>query len=150
MQSEIRTIVKILNDIHLTILVNNVGDPPSGMKPPYRPLYDYSLSDIDGIIDMNLGFTVHITASVLPLYYQHKKVRINHQHLVYGGGRPSLDFYVFKSESRADVLEYCSRARDEDGREACGGLGHRTWNSDECKLQEENTKLDGARCKRLC
>jgi 17beta-estradiol 17-dehydrogenase / very-long-chain 3-oxoacyl-CoA reductase len=43
------------------------------MEPPYRPLHDYSPSDIDGIIDMNLSFTAHLTVSVLPLFYRHQK-----------------------------------------------------------------------------
>ncbi|KAL4892350.1 hypothetical protein BDV59DRAFT_180528 [Aspergillus ambiguus] len=63
----IDAIVEELRDLHLTVLVNNVGGAPPRMEPLYKPLEAYLPRDIDGMISMNLRFTAHLTRALLPL-----------------------------------------------------------------------------------
>jgi 17beta-estradiol 17-dehydrogenase / very-long-chain 3-oxoacyl-CoA reductase len=65
--SRIDSIVQELRELHLTVLVNNVGGPPPGMEPLYKPLEASTAKDIEGMIDMNIRFTAHLTRCVIPL-----------------------------------------------------------------------------------
>jgi 17beta-estradiol 17-dehydrogenase / very-long-chain 3-oxoacyl-CoA reductase len=66
-QKRIAAIVDELQKLHLTVLVNNVGGPPPGMEPLYKPLDANVVTDVEGMISMNIRFTTHITRSVIPL-----------------------------------------------------------------------------------
>ncbi len=69
----IEGIVDSLKDIHLTVLVNNVGGHPPEMKPLLQPFHTNTTRDIDGAMGVNFYFAVHLTKRVIPLFLQHKK-----------------------------------------------------------------------------
>lgn len=64
----LRTIVEQIGNSHLTVLVNNIGGGgPPNMAPLYKTLDQYTASDVDGTMSLNVRFTVLLTASVLPI-----------------------------------------------------------------------------------
>lgn len=73
MPKRINAILEVLRDLHLTILVNNVGGPPPGMEPLYKPLDANVDTDIEGLIDMNIRFMAYLTRSVIPLLTKNQR-----------------------------------------------------------------------------
>jgi len=71
--SGIDAIVQELRNLNLTILVNNVGGPPPKMEPLYKTFDNNLARDIDGVISMNIRFTTHLTASIIPLLSREQK-----------------------------------------------------------------------------
>ncbi len=69
----VKWIVERIKDVHLTVLVNNVGGPPPKTESLYKNFAEYGSEEIDGYIAMNVGFTTHITRSILPLLLSHGK-----------------------------------------------------------------------------
>jgi len=67
---QIDAIVDSLQDIHLTILINNVGGSP--VKPMYVTFERDPPANIDGLINLNSRFQVQLTSAVLPLLLRHK------------------------------------------------------------------------------
>jgi len=54
-----------LQDIHLTVLINNVGGPGS-VTPAWQTFLARSAEDIDKYINMNLRFPTQLTRALLP------------------------------------------------------------------------------------
>ncbi|CAG8953794.1 hypothetical protein HYFRA_00006686 [Hymenoscyphus fraxineus] len=70
---EIKEIVAEIQDLHLTILINNVG---TGTRPTGHVFSNFQHdipSDIDAIINANARFPAHITRALLPLLLSHSK-----------------------------------------------------------------------------
>lgn len=63
---DLQGLVDSLQDLDVSILVNNVGGSAVAM-PPFRPLDTYSCADVDVVIDQNARFMARLTALVLPL-----------------------------------------------------------------------------------
>ncbi|KAL8814203.1 MAG: hypothetical protein Q9223_006555 [Gallowayella weberi] len=67
--TEIQRVVEAVQNLHLTILINNVGGaaaivPPVGIKA----LEETTPSEIHGLINLNLSFPTQLTRSLLPLF----------------------------------------------------------------------------------
>ncbi|KAF4971407.1 hypothetical protein FZEAL_9858 [Fusarium zealandicum] len=63
---EMAQLAKSLEDLNITILVNNVGG--SGISnSPIRELGTYSFADIDATINLNARFMAQLTALILPI-----------------------------------------------------------------------------------
>ncbi|KAK2733942.1 hypothetical protein FQN57_001925 [Myotisia sp. PD_48] len=59
--------LKSLQDLHITVLVNNVGGmgclPPSDL---YKPLQAYTAEEVDTVINVNVGFMTQLTRILIP------------------------------------------------------------------------------------
>ncbi|KIN05144.1 hypothetical protein OIDMADRAFT_142894 [Oidiodendron maius Zn] len=73
MQSRISSIVEELRHLHLTVLINNVGGPPPLMKPLYKPFAVHIDTDIEGMLNMNIRFTIYLTRALLPHLIKNQK-----------------------------------------------------------------------------
>ena len=62
---------KSLQDIHLTVLVNNVGGAGS-VTPAWQTFLARSAEDIDKYINMNLRFPTQLTRTLLPQLVEHQ------------------------------------------------------------------------------
>ncbi|KUJ24499.1 NAD(P)-binding protein [Mollisia scopiformis] len=67
MLQKIQEIKDQVKDLHVTILVNNVGGPAPGMVPLYKTMQQTQDWEIDGQIAMNIRFTCHLTSALIPL-----------------------------------------------------------------------------------
>jgi len=66
---EMEAAVKSVSHLQLGILVNNVGGNPISQAhaPPFRPLAEYSVADVDAVVDTNSRFMARLTALVIPI-----------------------------------------------------------------------------------
>jgi 17beta-estradiol 17-dehydrogenase / very-long-chain 3-oxoacyl-CoA reductase len=64
-------LVDSLKDIHLTVLINNVGGSGS-VKPAWQTFLARSVEDIDKYINMNVRFPTQLTRALLPLLIKNK------------------------------------------------------------------------------
>jgi len=71
--TKIQEIIDQLKDLHLTILINNVGGPAPNQDPLYKTLDKTAAWEIDDQIAMNIRFTCHLTSSVIPLLIKNSK-----------------------------------------------------------------------------
>ncbi|KND89420.1 Very-long-chain 3-oxoacyl-CoA reductase [Tolypocladium ophioglossoides CBS 100239] len=58
--------VKSFDELHVSILVNNVGGCPIEL-PPMREMATYSCADVDAVINMNARFMARLTTLMLPI-----------------------------------------------------------------------------------
>ena len=69
--SSIQRITEELGELPgpLTVLVNNIGAVQGvyGGQNPFHAIQDQKAKDVDGILDINIRFTVQLTRAVLPL-----------------------------------------------------------------------------------
>lgn len=73
MEKKVDLVVDQLKGLHLTVLVNNVGGPPPRMEPLYKSMDAYTPNEIEGMLDMNIRFTAHLTRCVVPILNRDKK-----------------------------------------------------------------------------
>ena len=59
----VESLVASLIDIHLTVLVNNVGGSST-----VKPLEDYTAHEVDNLINLNARFPVQLTRALLPRF----------------------------------------------------------------------------------
>lgn len=64
--ADVEKAMATLSDLHLTILINNVGGYPL-MTHYFKPLTAFSPAEIDGTIAINAGFMARLTALLLPM-----------------------------------------------------------------------------------
>lgn len=70
---KIQEIVEELKDLHITILINNVGGPAPKMDPLFKPIWQTAAWEIDDQLAMNVRFTCHLTSLLIPLFLQKSK-----------------------------------------------------------------------------
>ncbi|MCJ1403124.1 hypothetical protein MMC11_006347 [Xylographa trunciseda] len=58
-------LLKIISDIQLTVLVNNVGGTHP-LSAPFKSLEEHTIEEINKVINLNAGFTTQITKTLLP------------------------------------------------------------------------------------
>lgn len=63
---QISAAVHSISDLHLSILVNNVGGIPVTAQP-FRPLSTLTIAEVDAHVDLNARFMARLTNIVLPL-----------------------------------------------------------------------------------
>lgn len=49
-----------LTSLNLVILVNNIGGLGDFISPQYMPLWDYTATQVDGLLNLNARFTTHL------------------------------------------------------------------------------------------
>lgn len=64
--AEMENAVRSIEDLQVSILINNVGGNPIQV-PPLRELVTYSCADVDAVIDMNSRFMARLTALMIPV-----------------------------------------------------------------------------------
>jgi 17beta-estradiol 17-dehydrogenase / very-long-chain 3-oxoacyl-CoA reductase len=69
--SHIKEIVDSLRDLHVTILINNVGTGGHIDGSVYSEIQDTPTEDIDHLINLNARFPAHFTRAVVPLLLSH-------------------------------------------------------------------------------
>jgi 17beta-estradiol 17-dehydrogenase / very-long-chain 3-oxoacyl-CoA reductase len=67
----IQEIVDSLKDLHVTVLINNVGAGNHIDGSVYSDVQDTSPEDIDHLINLNVRFPAHFTRAVVPLLLSH-------------------------------------------------------------------------------
>jgi 17beta-estradiol 17-dehydrogenase / very-long-chain 3-oxoacyl-CoA reductase len=67
----IKEIVDSLRDLHVTILINNVGTGGLRDGTVYSEIQDTPAEDIDYLINLNARFPAHFTRAVVPLLLSH-------------------------------------------------------------------------------
>ncbi|KAG4441959.1 hypothetical protein IFR05_002578 [Cadophora sp. M221] len=68
---EIQDAVDSLKDLHITVLINNVGGGEKSDGPFMEPYIQYTPRDIDRLLNVNARFPTQITRAVLPLLQGH-------------------------------------------------------------------------------
>ncbi|MCJ1292495.1 hypothetical protein MMC34_004046 [Xylographa carneopallida] len=58
-------LLKLISDIQLTVLINNVGGTHP-LSAPFKNLEEHTLEEIEKVINLNAGFTTQITKILLP------------------------------------------------------------------------------------
>ena len=62
-----RELLAPLQDLHIPILINNVGGTGSTQPTPFQAFGKHTPAEIDGLISVNDRFATHLTLSMLPL-----------------------------------------------------------------------------------
>ena len=94
--------VATVRDLHITILINNVGGLPV-MAPSFKPLTEYTPSDIDGTIYLNNRFMARITRLLLPTLSSNGPALILN---LSSGGRVGLPYQVMYAASKGFVASF--------------------------------------------
>jgi 17beta-estradiol 17-dehydrogenase / very-long-chain 3-oxoacyl-CoA reductase len=71
----IAELVASIQDLNLTVLVNNVGGTGS-MTVDFKAFTDHTTREIDDLISINMLFTTHLTHALLPLLTRHEPALI--------------------------------------------------------------------------
>ena len=120
------------SDIHLTMLINNVGGP-SALPSPFLALHEFTDENVGDMINLNAGFATRLTAALLPVLFRQRRalilnvaslVRIGMPYLaVYSGAKGYL--FSWSEGLKAELLAegrnvdvYCSevgQVNDGDG-----------------------------------
>ena len=82
----------LIKDLHVTVLVNNVGGD-IGRKNPFTYLEDHEPEEIDKLINLNDGFTTKLTRALLPTLSQNQPSTILNISSLASVGVPMLSVY---------------------------------------------------------
>lgn len=63
-------LVRELEDVNLTILINNVGGLAGTTEGPYKSYSQFTQDQIDRVINVNVRFTAQITRALIPLLHR--------------------------------------------------------------------------------
>lgn len=91
---QLASMVETLRDIHLTVLVNNIGGHTR--QPPQQQFETDTLDDIERYIQLNAKFPLQLTSVILPLLLRHKNpsLILNIGSLIGEIGSPWLSMYA--------------------------------------------------------
>lgn len=64
--SSLQRLVAGIKDVHLSILVNNVGGT-SAISQTFKTLTDFTHNEVDALLNLNSRFATHLTRALLPL-----------------------------------------------------------------------------------
>jgi 17beta-estradiol 17-dehydrogenase / very-long-chain 3-oxoacyl-CoA reductase len=70
-QKHINDIADSLRDLHVTVLINNVGTVSKPHGPEFSPFWQEIPEDIDALINVNARFPAQFTRAILPLLLSH-------------------------------------------------------------------------------
>ncbi|KAI4128730.1 MAG: hypothetical protein LQ338_002573 [Usnochroma carphineum] len=65
--SAVNNVLKAVQDLHLTVLINNVGGTGALLKPPIKTFEDTTNDEIENLINLNLRFPTQLTRCLLPV-----------------------------------------------------------------------------------
>ncbi|KAK4691721.1 hypothetical protein P7C71_g5340, partial [Lecanoromycetidae sp. Uapishka_2] len=66
-EEQISESIRLLQNLHLTVLVNNVGGTEAVMNPAVRPFSEHSRQDIDKIFNLNTIFASQLIRALWPM-----------------------------------------------------------------------------------
>lgn len=90
--SDIDRIMKVVSDIPVTILINNVGGA-GPMKAQFETFAKHTTTEITSLISLNITFTTLLTHAVLPVLSQHQPALIMNIGSAAMRGTPFLPVY---------------------------------------------------------
>lgn len=70
--SSIQAVVDAVQDLNLTVLINNIGGITGMVNPTFKTLEALTTQEIDDTIQLNLGFATQITHALLPILQRHQ------------------------------------------------------------------------------
>ncbi|MCJ1430755.1 hypothetical protein MMC27_000105 [Xylographa pallens] len=94
--------VATVQGLHITILINNVGGLPV-MASSFKPLSEYTASDVDGTIYLNNRFMARLTRLLLPTLSSNGPALIVN---LSSGGRVGLPYQVMYAASKGFVSSF--------------------------------------------
>jgi 17beta-estradiol 17-dehydrogenase / very-long-chain 3-oxoacyl-CoA reductase len=106
-----------LGDLHVTVLVNNIGGGPK--FPSLAPLQEYSELDMATYVSSDALFALRLTQALLPRLIQNKPSLVMTMDSMADYGSPYLSFY---SASKAMVLNFSTSMRLERNTEGQGDV----------------------------
>lgn len=90
---DLDTLVEPLRRLNFKILVNNIGGMEGFISNPYKTLAEYSQSDVEGVIAVNIRFTTHLTRILLPTLTRNHPALIMNISSAAALGLPYLSVY---------------------------------------------------------
>lgn len=90
--STIDDIVASLQDISLTVLVNNVGGT-GALDVDFKTLENHTATEVDALISINIRFTTQLTRALLPTLKRHEPSLIMNIGSISETGTPWLSVY---------------------------------------------------------
>jgi 17beta-estradiol 17-dehydrogenase / very-long-chain 3-oxoacyl-CoA reductase len=90
--SAIDDVVANLQDIHLTVLVNNVGGT-AALDVDVKTLEEHTAKEVDAVININLRFTTQLTRALLPTLQRNEPSLIMNIGSISENGMPWLSVY---------------------------------------------------------
>ena len=113
---DFKALGQVIKDIRLTVLVNNVGGA-ANLPTPFMNLQDQSLENIQGLLNLNAGFTSVVTSIVLPVLMQNEPSLILNIGSIGAMGAPRVSVYsgtkgYLASWSEALQTELVMQGRD--------------------------------------
>lgn len=62
----VNDLVSCVQDLHLTVLINNIGGLGGIVTPTFKPLSTHTAREVDDTIDLNARFATQLTRALLP------------------------------------------------------------------------------------
>lgn len=103
--STIDDIVASLQDIDLTILINNVGGT-GALDVDFNTLETHTTTEVDALISINIRFTTQLTRALLPTLRRHEPSLIMNVGSISETGLPWLSVYSFSKALRVELMAY--------------------------------------------
>ena len=67
MSAAIDQVVTSVGDLHLTVLINNIGGINGFVKPQFKPFENHTTQEIVATIDLNNSFSMQLTNTLFPV-----------------------------------------------------------------------------------
>ena len=94
----------VVQDLHLTVLVNNIGGIGQILAPQFKTLESHTEQEITDIIQLNDGFTTQLTRALLPVLAKNQpSLIVNIGSIVAGLAMPYASVY---SASKAYLVSF--------------------------------------------
>ncbi|KAF4633248.1 hypothetical protein G7Y89_g4879 [Cudoniella acicularis] len=139
---ELEEAVETLKDLHITILINNVGTGATPSGHVFGNLECERPADIDGILNTNARFPAHFTRSVIPLLLSHNKPALI---LTMGSisdmGSPYLSVYSGCKAFDTAFSRSLTREMRAEGREHVEVLGIMTCQVTETAMENSPSSI---------
>ena len=107
--SSIDNIVASLQDIDLTVLINNVGGT-AALSTDFKTLENHTPTEVDALININIRFTIQLTRALLPTLQRDEPSLVMNIGSISGTGFPWLSVY---SPSKAYLHAFSTALRLE-------------------------------------
>lgn len=113
------TLEKLLKQekLNLTVLINNIGGADAAIEGAYKNLVTSTMDEINGMVQFNAGFALHVTRTVLPVLLANKPSLIMNIGSHADAGSPYLVTY---SASKAFNMAFSVSLRAEMQGEGLG------------------------------
>lgn len=110
------SITSQLSDLNLTVLINNAGGlPPSLVNGAFRPVHDYTHSELTSTISLNATFPTLLTSALLPLLIANSPSLVITIGSLADNGLPLLSAYSSTKSYLSVFAQALSREMHMDG-----------------------------------